>query len=70
MLQNLLQKKADYYKASCLLGDILCDKEHFKEAINVYMEALRYNPNDYNLYYGLGIAYTRLNDFRKCKIML
>lgn len=70
MLQNLLQKKADYYKASCLLGDILCDKEEFKEAISVYMEALKYNPNDYDLYYGLGIAYTRLNDFRKCKNML
>ena len=70
MLQNLLQKKADYYKASCLLGDILCDKEQFKEAITIYMGALRYNPNDYDLYYGLGIAYTRLNDFRKCKIML
>ena len=70
MLQNLLQKKPDYYKASCLLGDILCDKEQFKEAITIYMGALRYNPNDYDLYYGLGIAYTRLNDFRKCKIML
>lgn len=68
MLQNLLNKKADYYKASCLLGDILCDKEEFKEAINIYMDALKYSPNDYELYYGLGIAYTRLNDFQNAKI--
>ncbi len=67
MLQNLLKIKPDYYEASCLLGDILCQNEMFKEAINVYMDALRYSPNDYDLYYGLGIAYTRLNDFGNAK---
>ncbi len=68
MLRNLLQKKPDYTEASILFGDILCEQEKFKEAINVYTEALRYKPDDYDLYYNLGIAYTRLNDFQNAKI--
>ena len=68
MLKNLLDKKPDYSMASNLLGEILCEQNNFKEAINVYMEALRYNPGDYELYYSLGIAYTRLNDFQNAKI--
>lgn len=68
MLNNLMNKKPDYYKASQLLGRLLCEKEQFKDAIAVYMNALRYNPDDYDIYYDLGIAYTRLNDFQNAKI--
>ncbi len=68
MLQNLLEKKPDYYMASNLLGELLCEREKYKEAINVYMDALRYNPQEYELYYNLGIAYTRLNDFQNAKL--
>lgn len=68
MLENLLNKKPEYSMASNLLGEILCEQEKFKEAINIYMEALRYSPGNYDLYYNLGIAYTRLNDFQNAKI--
>ena len=68
MLKNLLEKKPEYLKASSLLGEILYEKEDFKEAINVYMDALKYNTNDYDLYFDLGMAYTRLNDFQNAKI--
>ncbi|MBR6033274.1 MAG: tetratricopeptide repeat protein [Clostridia bacterium] len=68
MLRNLLKKKPDHLQASILFGDVLCEQEKFKEAINVYTDALRYSPNDYDLYYGLGMAYTRLNDFQNAKI--
>ena len=68
MLDKLIKKKPDYYEASELVGKLLCDQENFKEAINVYMNALRYNPNSYEIYYNLGIAYTRLNDFGNAKI--
>ena len=64
MLKNLLSKKPDYFKASILLGNILYDKEQFKKAVNVYLDALKYNPEIYELYYGLGMSYTRLNDFQ------
>ncbi len=67
MLKNLLNKKPDYVKASNLLGEILCEQEKYKEAINVYREGLKHNPNDYDLYFNLGIAYTRLNDFQNAK---
>ena len=69
MLENLLKSKPDYYEASILLGDILCSEERFKEAISVYSEALRYTPNDFDLYYNLGIVYTRVSDFQMAKEM-
>jgi len=68
MLENLLRNKPDYTNASCLLGDILCEQDSFKEAINVYTDALKYSEHNYELYYGLGMAYTRLNDFQNAKI--
>ena len=67
MLQELIDKKPDYYKASDLLGLILYDQEQFREAANVYLQALNYNPDIYELYYGLGMVYTRLNDFQTAK---
>ena len=67
MLTNLLSKQPDYCEASKLLGDIYCDKEMYKEAVNIYQEALKYNPADYDLYYNLGIVFTMLNDFQNAK---
>ena len=68
MLFNLLTKKPDMYKATELLGDILISKEMYKEAVNVYQDALKYNPVSYEINYNLGIAYTMLNDFQNAKI--
>ena len=67
MLQDLFKLKPDYLEASKLLGNILQDEERFKEAVSVYMYALRYNPADYELYYNLGMTFTRLNDFQWAK---
>lgn len=67
MLNNLLENKADYYEASILLGELLCEQERFKEAVSVYQDALKYKPADFELYYSLGIAFTRLNDFSNAK---
>ena len=41
MLEDLLAKKPEYYKASELLGTILYDQEKFKQAVSVYLEALK-----------------------------
>ena len=68
MLFSLLSKKPDYYKATELLGDILLTKEMYKEAVNIYQDALKYNPLSFELNYNLGIAYTMLNDFQNAKI--
>lgn len=68
MLFSLLNKKPDYYKATELLGDILLTKEMYKEAVNIYQDALKYNPLSFELNYNLGIAYTMLNDFQNAKI--
>jgi len=68
MLFNLLNIKPDMYKATVLLGDILIEKERYKDAANIYQEALRFNPMSYDLNYNLGIVYTMLNDFQNAKI--
>ena len=69
MLETLLKNKPDCYEASILLGEILCIQERFKDAVRVYSDALIYKPDDFELYYNLGIAYTRLSDFQLAKEM-
>ena len=68
MLNNLLQKKPEYFKATELLGELLIEKEMYKEAVSVYTEGLKYNPTSFELNYSLGIAFTMLNDFQSAKI--
>ncbi len=67
VLQDILKKNPEYYKATNLLGEILYTNERYKEAINVYMNALRYNPGNYDLYYNLGMVCTMVNDFQRAK---
>lgn len=67
MLRNLLHKKPEYIEATQLLGDILCEQEKYKEAVNIYNDALKYHPNDYDIYYNMGMVYTLLNDFKNAK---
>ena len=43
--------------------------EGLYKAIEVYTNAVKYNANNYELYYNLGVCYSRINDFdiaRKC----
>ena len=67
LLREVLKRKSDYLDASLCLGNILYETEMFKEAINVFAEALKYNPGEYKLYYYMGMTYTRLNDFPNAK---
>mgnify|MGYP004631198179 FL=1 len=66
-LKKLISKKPEMYEATSLLGDILYEQENFKEALSIYLDALQYNPNNYDLYYNIGMIYTRLNDFQSAK---
>ena len=68
MLYSLLNKKPEMTDASILLGEILIENEMYKEAVNVYQDALRFDQVNYDLYYNLGIAYTMLNDFQNAKV--
>ena len=67
MLYNLLNRKPETYDASILLGEILFENQMYKEAVNVYQDALKYNQYSYDLNYNLGMAYTMLNDFQSAK---
>ena len=68
MLTNLVNKKPDYTDATIALGDLLIEKEDYKEAVNIYTEALKYSPTSFELNYNLGIVYTMLNDFPSAKL--
>ena len=46
----------------------ILEKEKYKEAAAIYIEALKYNPISFELNYELGIVYTMLNDFPNAKI--
>ena len=48
-------------------GEILIEKEKFKEAVHVYVQAIKHNPDKADLYYNLGIAYSRINEFSLAK---
>ena len=66
-MKELLQKKPEWQEASLLLGDIYQEQERFKEAVSVYLDAIQFHPENYDLYYNLGMVYTRLNDFQNAK---
>ena len=67
MLSKLVNKKPDYIDACISLSDALCEEERYKEALSIINECLRYNPNDFDIYYNLGMIYTMLNDFSSAK---
>ncbi len=48
-------------------GELLLEQEKFKEAANIYTQAIKYNKDKAELYYNLGIAYSRINEFSLAK---
>ena len=55
MLKNLNSKKPELLEATITLSDLLCEQERYKEALTLVTEALKYHPNNYDLYYSMGI---------------
>ena len=66
-LIKLVNKKPDYLEASIALSEMLCMSERYKEAISVMNEVAKYHPNNYDVYYSMGMIYTLLNDFSTAK---
>lgn len=67
LLNEILKDTPDYTEASLLLVDIMYEKEMFREAISICYDALKYKADNYELYYNLGMLFTRLNDFQTAK---
>lgn len=67
MLTRLVNKKPDYLEASIALSDALCEQERYKEALSIMNECLRHHPNNFDVYYNMGMIYTMLNDFSSAK---
>ena len=66
-LSSLLNEDPGYLEGNIQLAQILYDTEKFKEAVMVLNNAIEYNPTAYDLYFYLGMNYTRLNDFQNAK---
>jgi len=69
MLKILSKQKPELYEPSKMLGDLLLEKESFKEAIYAYTQAIKSDLEKPEAYYKLGIAYARQNEFsfaREC----
>ena len=67
MLTKLVNKKPDYLEACIALSDMLCVQERYKEALSIMNEVSKYHPNNFDVYYNLGMIYTMLNDFSSAK---
>lgn len=67
MLTKLVNKKPDYLEAAISLSDALCEQERYKEALSIMNESLRQHPNNFDIYYNMGMIYTMLNDFSSAK---
>ncbi len=66
-LSSLLNEDPGYLEGNLQLAQILYDTEKFKEAVMVLNHAIEFNPTAYDLYFYLGMNYTRLNDFQNAK---
>jgi len=50
-------------------GEIFLEKREYKNAIEIYTNSVKYYPENYEIYYNLGVCYSMINDFaiaRKC----
>lgn len=67
MLKILSKQKPELYEPGKMLGDLLLEKEQFKEAISAYTQAIKADLEKPEAYYKLGIAYSRMNEFSFAK---
>ena len=67
MLKTLIKQKPELYEPGKMLGDLLLEKENFKEAIYAYTQAIKADLEQPEAYYNLGIAYARMNEFSFAK---
>lgn len=67
MLSSLLKKIPQTTQASKLLAEIYMEQKEFKKAIEAYIALLKYQQDDYEIYYKLGICYSQINDFNVAK---
>lgn len=67
ILNNLIEKKPEFYKARILLGKVLYSEENYKDALNMFLSSKEYCPDNYKVYYRLGMTHIALNDFANAR---
>lgn len=66
-MEYYLRKNQNYTKQAKCYGELLLEKDKYKEAAHIYVQSIKYNQDKADLYYNLGIAYSRLNEFSLAK---
>lgn len=67
MLKTLVSKRPEMKEANKMLADLLLEEKKYKQAITIYVQAIKYEPNNADIYYNLGVAYSRMNEFSLAK---
>lgn len=67
MLKTLVNKRPEMKEANKMLADLLLDEKKYKQAITIYVQAIKYDSDNAELYYNLGNAYSRMNEFSLAK---
>lgn len=67
MLKTLVNKRPEMKEANKMLADLFLDEKKYKQAITIYVQAIKYDSNNAELYYNLGNAYSRMNEFSLAK---
>lgn len=68
-LKNYLKISHNITKHQNYCGEIYLSTEEYKNAIDIYTNAVKYYSDKFEIYYNLGISYAFINDFdvaRKC----
>jgi len=67
VLDNVLRIRPNYTPASELLGNILFSEQKYNEAVTVYKNALKYDKENYQLYYNIAVAKSESKDLEEAK---
>lgn len=67
MLKTLVSKRPEMKEANNMLADLLLQEKKYKQAITMYVQAIKYDSNNAQLYYNLGLAYSMMNEFSLAK---
>ena len=66
-LNRTLELKPDYTSASNMLAILYCGNGNRNAAVNVCENAIKYDPDNYELYFNAAIAYMEMKDYENAK---
>lgn len=69
-IESLPESEKKYWEVQNIAGVISCYCGMFKEAVSIFKNTLKINPDASNIYYNLAHAYLNMNKYQHADIML